>query len=151
MGRRVPRYVKQLQRQLKAGQLPTVQPGTVSLMEVAHEDGCQISGRRDAAPVSRTSGSGGQRPRRTEVSLVWPDNVLPFPKRHRGDPLARQFALARRHFHWQPQAAVWQRGALGLTDFEIDTMAAGAWEAFLAHLDAPACPTCGRAWTAGLA
>jgi hypothetical protein len=34
MGRKVPRYVKQLKRPLKAGQLPTVQPGTVSLVDV---------------------------------------------------------------------------------------------------------------------
>ena len=42
MGRRVPRYVKQLKRLRKAGKLPTVQPGTVSLVDVAHDDHCQM-------------------------------------------------------------------------------------------------------------
>jgi hypothetical protein len=42
MGRRVPRYVKQLKRLLKAGKLLAVQPGMVSLVDVAHDDDCRI-------------------------------------------------------------------------------------------------------------
>ena len=42
MGRQVPRYLKKLKRLLKAGQLPMVQPGTVSVIDVAHDDTCQI-------------------------------------------------------------------------------------------------------------
>jgi hypothetical protein len=38
----VPRHVKKLEKLLKAGQLPTVQPGTVSLVDVTHDDGCAL-------------------------------------------------------------------------------------------------------------
>jgi hypothetical protein len=72
--------------------------------------------------------------------------IMPFPKVHQGDPPARAFALARRGFHWQPQAGVWARDGMAVSEEQLDTMGAQQWQAFLAHLDAPGCPTCGRAW-----
>jgi hypothetical protein len=68
------------------------------------------------------------------------------PRPSSEDPLARQLTLALRGFHWQEHAGVWQRGEVVLSDELIATLSAPTWEAFLAHLDTPVCPTCQRPW-----
>ncbi len=60
-----------------------------------------------------------------EVSPVRPDNVILFPKRHRGDPPARQYALAEIGFRWR--RGCWVRGRVRLSDAEIDQMDAATW------------------------
>jgi hypothetical protein len=60
----------------------------------------------------------------------------------------RQMTLACRGFHWRD--GTWQRGRLRLSDWTIDHLPECCWQALLRSLDAPGCPTCGRAWAAGL-
>jgi hypothetical protein len=64
-----------------------------------------------------------------------PMAVLTFPVRHRGDPGARQMALALRGFKWQPRAWLWRRGRLALSDAALDGLSEAAFAAFLRHLD----------------
>jgi hypothetical protein len=58
----------------------------------------------------------------------------------------RPFALAQRGFRWRPHAGVWARDGVALSEEQLATMPEATWQAFLAHLDDPGCPTCGRAW-----
>jgi hypothetical protein len=76
--------------------------------------------------------------------------VLHFPTRHRGQPSARQMALARRGFRWQPRAGLWRRDKLMLSDSAIDGMAEATFTALLAHLDGQGCGCCHRQWVRGL-
>jgi hypothetical protein len=62
---------------------------------------------------------------RTVVSWL-PDNIIPFPRRHRGDPEPRRVALVTIGFRWCEDA--WRRGRVVLSDAEIDAMAAPVWE-----------------------
>ena len=50
------------------------------------------------------------------------DNILPFPKPHRGDPDPRRMALAAIGFQWQ--AGLWRRGRVMVSDADIDAMEA---------------------------
>ena len=63
-----------------------------------------------------------------------------------GEAPPRQLDLARRGFVWDVRAGVCVRRAMAVSDEVVDTMAPREWQAFLAHLDDPGCPTCGRAW-----
>jgi hypothetical protein len=53
-------------------------------------------------------------------------NMIPFTRRHRGDPEPRRVALVTIGFRWRGGA--WRRGRVVLTDAEIDAMAAPVWE-----------------------
>ena len=53
------------------------------------------------------------------------DNIIPFPRRHKGDPEPRRLALAAISFRWRTGA--WRRGRVVLSDAAIDGMAAPAW------------------------
>ncbi len=53
------------------------------------------------------------------------DNILPFPRPHRGDPEPRRMALAAIGFHWS--GGQWQRGRVILTDADIDQMEPKRW------------------------
>ena len=54
------------------------------------------------------------------------DNIIPFPRRHKGDPEPRRFALAAIGFRWR--GGLWRRGRVVLSDAAIDAMAAPVWE-----------------------
>jgi hypothetical protein len=54
------------------------------------------------------------------------DNIIPFPRRHKGDPEPCRFALVMIGFHWR--GGRWRRGRVVLTDADIDAMAAPVWE-----------------------
>ena len=54
------------------------------------------------------------------------NNIIPFPRRHKGDPEPRRFALVTIGFRWCEDA--WRRGRVVLTDADIDAMAAPVWE-----------------------
>jgi hypothetical protein len=53
------------------------------------------------------------------------DNILPFPRPHRGDPDPRRMALASIGFQWR--GGQWRRGRVILTEAEIDQMDAQRW------------------------
>jgi hypothetical protein len=54
------------------------------------------------------------------------DNIIPFPRRHKGEPEPRRFALVTIGFRWREGA--WRRGRVVVTDADIDAMAAKVWE-----------------------
>jgi hypothetical protein len=54
------------------------------------------------------------------------DNIIPFPRRHKGDLEPRRFALLTIGFCWREGR--WRRGCVVLTDAELDAMAAPVWE-----------------------
>jgi hypothetical protein len=54
------------------------------------------------------------------------DNIIPLPRRHKGDPELRRFALATIGFRWR--GGLWRRGRVVLTKADIAAMAATVWE-----------------------
>jgi hypothetical protein len=54
-----------------------------------------------------------------------PENILPFPLPHRGDPDPRRLALASIGFQWSEGA--WRRGRVVLTDAVLDEMDTRTW------------------------
>jgi hypothetical protein len=61
--------------------------------------------------------------------------TLDIPPSYWGEPGARQMALARRGFRWQPRAGLWRKGRLALSDSAIDGMTASTFQALINHLD----------------
>jgi hypothetical protein len=61
-----------------------------------------------------------------DTGLMAPDNIIPFPRRHKGDPEPRRVALVTIGFRWC--AGAWRRGRVVLSDAAIDAMAAVVWE-----------------------
>jgi hypothetical protein len=61
-----------------------------------------------------------------DAGLMATNNIIPFPRRHKGDPEPRRFALVTIGFRWCEDA--WRRGRVVLTDADIDAMAAPVWE-----------------------
>jgi hypothetical protein len=61
-----------------------------------------------------------------DAGLMATNNIIPFPRRHRGDPEPRRFALVTIGFRWCEGA--WRRGRVVVTDADIDTMLAPVWE-----------------------
>jgi hypothetical protein len=61
-----------------------------------------------------------------DAGLMSTDNIIRFPRRHKGDPEPRRFALAALGFHWR--GGLWRRGRVVLADADIDAMAAPVWE-----------------------
>ena len=58
--------------------------------------------------------------------------ILPFPRRHRGDPPPRQFTLARLGFRWRE--GLWRRGTLTLSDEAVDSMQEQTWQHWLQRM-----------------
>jgi hypothetical protein len=76
-----------------------------------------------------------------EGEPMMPSNVILFPRRHRGDPPARQLALARIGFRWHE--GLWRRGRVRLSDAQIDSMEATVWTRRLQRWTQRR-PRCGR-------
>jgi hypothetical protein len=60
-----------------------------------------------------------------EDTLMSLENILPFPRPHRGDPDPRRLALACIGFQWRQGA--WRRGRVVVCDESIDAMAEKVW------------------------
>jgi hypothetical protein len=61
-----------------------------------------------------------------DAGFMGTNNIIPFPRRHKGDPEPRRVALVAIGFRWR--ASAWRRGRVVVSDAEIDVMPAPAWE-----------------------
>jgi hypothetical protein len=61
-----------------------------------------------------------------DTGLMATNNIIPFSRRHKGDPEPRRFALAALGFRWR--GGRWRRGRVVLIDAGIDAMPAPVWK-----------------------